>query len=88
MEIKLIEFGQFKLNQSSTDPEAIFSFSSKHSEPGLVYKRFDFDFEAQRMSVVCKTIIDNSPHFYVYTKGSPEIMLKIMDKSSVPSNYG
>lgn len=39
------------------------------------------------MSVVCKIGDKNDPQHYAYAKGSPEIMVTIMDKKTVPSNY-
>lgn len=39
------------------------------------------------MSVVCKLTVNKEIEHYAYAKGSPEIMLTIMEKSSVPSNY-
>lgn len=87
MEIKLLEFGEFTLNQSNSDPQVIFSFESKRDQTGEVYRRFDFDSDVQRMSVVCKLTVNKEIEHYAYAKGSPEIMLTIMEKSSVPSNY-
>lgn len=37
------------------------------------------------MSVICKNSLEDSP--YIYSKGSPEMMLTIMDRSTVPSDY-
>jgi cation-transporting ATPase 13A3/4/5 len=39
------------------------------------------------MSVVCKIGTGNEVQHVAYAKGSPEIMVTIMDKKSVPSNY-
>lgn len=39
------------------------------------------------MSVVCKVVVDKAEFYDVYAKGSPEIMLTIMEKGSVPNNY-
>lgn len=51
----------------------------------MVYQRFDFEAERQRMSVVCKDSVSGKCR--VYAKGSPEAMLTAMNPSSVPKNY-
>jgi len=53
MEIKLFLFGEFSFNHSNPDPNVLFSFSSDRGNNGSVYRRFEFDSELQRMSVVC-----------------------------------
>jgi hypothetical protein len=42
MEVKTFNFGEFDLNQSHEDPEAIFSFESKRGHCGTVYRRYEF----------------------------------------------
>jgi len=61
----------------------LFSFEGPCTA-GLVLQRFDFESNLQRMSVLAK---DKKGQTYVYTKGSPEVMLKIMNEKSVPANY-
>jgi cation-transporting ATPase 13A2 len=40
------------------------------------------------MSVVAKVILpEREEYLSVYAKGSPEMMLTVMDKSTVPNNY-
>jgi len=39
------------------------------------------------MSVVCKINVGKEVQHYAYAKGSPEIMVTIMDKKTVPANY-
>jgi cation-transporting ATPase 13A3/4/5 len=39
------------------------------------------------MSVICKNTNKDGEYYYVYSKGSPEIMLTIMNKKSVPEDY-
>ena len=85
MEVKLFEFGQFTLNQSHPDPEVISAFDSQRGHSGLVLRRFEFDADLQRMSVVCLNSLSGGCE--IYAKGSPEMMLTIMDQSSVPNNY-
>lgn len=84
MEIKLFEFGNFKLNQSNSDPEIIFSFESNRNHRGDVYRRYEFDSDVQRMSVL---VGENKSSYYAYSKGSPEMMLTIMNPRTVPQNY-
>ena len=85
MEIKLFNFGKFTLNQSPADPDAIFSFESARGHQGTVYRRYEFESELQRMSVIAKSSLTQT--FHVYADGSPEMMLNVMKSSSVPKNY-
>ena len=55
MEIKTFNFGSFQLLQSAEDPEAIFEFTSQRGHKGTVYRRYEFESELQRMSVIAKT---------------------------------
>ena len=43
MEIKAFQFGQFKLNQTISDQESIFSFVSDRGHKGTVYRRYEFE---------------------------------------------
>ena len=43
MEIKAFQFGQFKLNQTISDQESIFSFESDRGHNGTVYRRYEFE---------------------------------------------
>jgi cation-transporting ATPase 13A3/4/5 len=85
MEVKTFLFGRFTLNQSHTDPRVIFGFESQRGHSGIVFRRFEFDSDLQRMSVVCKN--SRSSGCEVYAKGSPEMMATIMQKDSIPPNY-
>lgn len=85
MEIKVFEFGKFSLNESLTDPNVIFGFESQRGQSGLVFRRFEFDADLQRMSVICKGSAKDKCD--VFAKGSPEMMLTIMLPESVPKNY-
>ncbi len=85
MEIKAFTFGKFKLNQAIHDQDSIFSFESDRGHKGTVYRRYEFESELQRMSVVAKSSLTEG--FYVYAKGSPEMMQTIMKRSSIPKNY-
>jgi len=87
MEIKLFEFGEFTLNQSLADPEVIFAYESTRGQRGEVFRRFEFDSDLQRMSVVVKVASKEGTALVAYAKGSPEMMATIMEKSSIPSKY-
>lgn len=69
MEIKAFEFGRYRLNQSHSDPDVIFGFESERGHNGVIYRRFEFDSDLQRMSVVCQNSITKGVE--VYVKGSP-----------------
>ena len=88
MEVKLFEFAELQLNQSHEDIDVIFSFGSAYGLSGEVYKRFEFESELQRMSVIAKVHSgDAESAFTAYCKGSPEIMKEIMVAESLPSNF-
>lgn len=69
MEVKTFQFGSFSLNQSHPNPEVIFAFESERGHSGIIVRRFEFDSDLQRMSVVCQSSHDNK--WKVYSKGSP-----------------
>jgi cation-transporting ATPase 13A3/4/5 len=48
-------------------------------------RRFDFSSALQRMSVICKNIIDNK--YKVFVKGSPEKICELCTPSSLPANF-
>ena len=50
-----------------------------------IYKRFDFNSNLQRMSVIGKEI--NEKYFKVFCKGSPEKIKKLCLKETIPLNY-
>jgi magnesium-transporting ATPase (P-type) len=83
MELKLLNFTQSQIVVESNDPSILFSFDGPRAS-GAVLQRFDFESSLQRMSVVVK---DKRGELHLYTKGSPEMMLGIMDRKSVPPEY-
>lgn len=85
MEVKAFQFGRYKLNQSHTDPEVIFGFESQRGHSGVIYRRFEFDADLQRMSVICRNSATNGCE--IYAKGSPEMMNTIMSPETIPKNY-
>ena len=62
------------------------AFDSKRGHKGFVYKRFDFDSQLFRMSAIGTSSVTGAD-FSIYTKGSPEMMIDIFKKQTVPSNY-
>jgi len=59
----------------------VFGFESSRGHYGVVTRRMDFDSELLRMSVITKSSARDAVGDYVlYTKGSPEVILKIMKK--------
>lgn len=99
MELKLFEFGQYEFNDSvasrpelqmKKDEQLVFGFESRWGHQGVVVRRMDFDSELLRMSVVAKAISKNDSSdagYYLYTKGSPESILKICTSATLPRNY-
>lgn len=61
------------------------SFTSSRGHKGDVYKRFDFDSQLFRMSAVGMS--STSSNLHIYVKGSPEMMIDIFKKDTIPSNY-
>lgn len=62
------------------------AFDSTRGHKGFVYKRFDFDPQLFRMSAIGKSSVTGDD-FYLYIKGSPELMLDIFRKDTIPSTY-
>lgn len=62
------------------------AFDSKRGHKGFVYKRFDFDSQLFRMSAIGNSSVTDY-NFQIYVKGSPEMMIDIFKKQTVPSNY-
>ena len=48
-------------------------------------RRFDFSSKFQRMSVIVRDFLTNS--FKAFVKGSPERIMELCVKESIPSNY-
>lgn len=89
MEIKLFEFGGFKLTENSPVnnqyKDSLFSFAGPNCE-GTVFRRFEFNSEIHRMSVLASST--NKPNSaFIYCKGAPETMLKIMKPDGIPADY-
>lgn len=89
MEIKLFEFGGYRLVEKSpvitNYKENLFSYEGPVSQ-GTVFRRFEFNSEIHRMSVIASSTSNQSSAF-VYSKGAPETMLKIMKGDGIPGNY-
>lgn len=48
----------------------------------------EFDSDLLRMSVIAKsTVKEGARDYFLYIKGSPEALVRIMRPSSVPKNY-
>lgn len=60
------------------------SIINSHYEIGIV-KCFDFSSQLQRMSVIAKN--SNDKYFKVFTKGSPEKIVKLCKAESIPKNF-
>ena len=69
MEVKIFRFANFSLNQSHPNTEVIFAFESERGHSGIIARRFEFDSDLQRMSVICQSSHDK--RWKVYSKGSP-----------------
>lgn len=54
MEIKTFKFSGFRLNKTSAEQDAIFSFENDWGHSGSVVRRFEFKPDLQRMSVLAR----------------------------------
>ena len=89
MEIKLFEFGNFKLSDQSSVASNhnahLFSFKGPSIE-GTVFRRFEFNSDIHRMSVIASSTVEPKTA-YIYCKGSPEALIKIMRPEGIPNDY-
>ena len=53
---------------------------------GTIFRRFEFNSDLHRMSVIASSTVDPK-NAYVYCKGSPEALIKIMNPAGIPENY-
>ncbi len=83
LEIKMLDFSQWKFIESSKD-DTIFHVKSQ-KEILNVCKIFEFESEFQCMSTIVQD--PNKKIWYSFTKGAPEKMLKICRKQTLPSDY-
>ena len=89
MEIKLFEFGEYKLTQESpvmkNCKENLFSYQGP-STSGTVFRRFEFNSDIHRMSVIASST--SAPNLaFIFCKGAPETLLKIMKPDGIPEDY-
>lgn len=70
MEIKLLTFGQFTLTHPENS-DVLFGYLSQGMQEGSVIRRFDFDSDLQRMSVIVEVKSQGRSFLVVYSKGSP-----------------
>ena len=61
----------------------ICSISNSKIELKIIH-RFDFSSKLQRMSVICK---DKNEYYKIFTKGSPEKIIKFCNKKTIPENF-
>ncbi|KAJ3102089.1 hypothetical protein HDU97_000803 [Phlyctochytrium planicorne] len=52
-----------------------------------VLKRFEFDAQLQRCSVVFRTTSASTPSYMACVKGSPESVLRVCNPATIPRNY-
>ncbi|SCU92887.1 LAME_0F01904g1_1 [Lachancea meyersii CBS 8951] len=69
---------------NSDDPSNKFTENDPHNMLGIV-RSFEFMSELRRMSVIVKPYGDNV--FWSFTKGAPEVISEICNKSTLPANY-
>lgn len=79
----MFKFSNFQINKTKTDnKDSIFICNYKETELEVV-KVFEFESELQRMSVIARM----NNEYYVFTKGSPEMIQSLSLNSTVPKEY-
>jgi len=84
LEIKMLEFSQWKFVESDKD-NVIFYVHSPNGKVLDVCKIFEFESEFQCMSSIVYDPEKNL--YYAFTKGAPEKIMKICKPESIPTNY-
>jgi cation-transporting ATPase 13A3/4/5 len=77
-------------NIEGLDEDDLISFNIDINKLKLYYelsiiRRFNFNYLRQRLTVLVKNLHDN--YFKIFSKGSPEKILEICDKKTIPSDY-
>lgn len=82
--LEIATMGALKWTLSSGDHVSSYQLPGQHV---TVIRRFHFNSELKRMSVVLATQSNEQRGFMVATKGAPEIVKKYLTLSSIPANY-
>lgn len=72
------------VHPNSNSPNNRFTDNDPHNFLGIV-RSFEFLSKLRRMSVIVKPSSDNV--FWAFTKGAPEVISEICNKSTLPKNY-
>jgi len=82
LELELLKFAEWQITEFDFD--GLTKLSSPSNSTATILKRFPFNFETKRMSVVAK--INNSPPL-LFTKGAPDSLKPLCLPTTCPYNY-
>lgn len=83
MEVKLVHYSEFTYNESPSS-EILFTMSSTKNGTFNIYKKFEFNSNLQRMSVVGS---DETGHKFIFSKGAPEVLKTLCKTETIPANF-
>lgn len=72
------------VHPNGDDPNNKFIENDPHNFLGII-RSFEFLSELRRLSVIIKPSTENV--YYAFTKGAPEVISEICNKSTIPGNY-
>ena len=85
MEVKLVNFSEFSYKASSNQ-QILFSMLSENGVHFDIYKKFEFNSNVQRMSVVAAPALEPKQKI-VFCKGAPEVLKTLSHPDTLPSDF-
>ena len=82
LDLSMFEFTKWHLNDQVSDESCVTVFPTRGKQTIEILKQYMFDSSLQRMSVIAKESEDAS--LKVCGKGSPEMLLSLCNKSTIP----
>ena len=85
MEVKLVHFSEFTYKAGGGGGEVLFAMQSASGNFNVL-KKFEFNSNVQRMSVIASP--ENEPkHKFLFCKGAPEVLKNLSNSATLPSNF-
>ena len=84
LDLSMLEFTKWQLNDQARDQSCITVSPTRGKQTIEILKQYMFDSSLRRMSVIAKENEDVS--LKVYTKGSPEMLLSLCNKNTIPTD--
>ena len=85
MEVKLVHFSEFAY-KASNDAAVLFAMKSVKLGNFIVSKKFEFNSNVQRMSVVAALALEPSKKF-LFCKGAPEVVKTLSNPATLPNDF-